>query len=167
MPAEARLAGRIVLLTGKGAARRRSCAGWRGQDRRLALAGALHAGGRGRAAARQDTPVAHPATCPGDRRARRERSRRADRRARRLIGLAPAMAKVVDISVSSVQRIWRAHGLQPHRLRQFKLSNDPNFAASCAISSASTSIRQHTPWCSRWTRRARSRRSIAPSPGCR
>jgi transposase len=42
---------------------------------------------------------------------------------------APAMAKVVGISVSSVQRVWRAHGLQPHRLRQFKLSNDPNFAA--------------------------------------
>jgi transposase len=42
---------------------------------------------------------------------------------------APAMAAAVGISVSSVQRIWRAHGLQPHRLRQFKLSNDPNFAA--------------------------------------
>jgi len=42
---------------------------------------------------------------------------------------APAMAKAVGISVSSVQRIWRAHGLQPHQLRQFKLSNDPNFAA--------------------------------------
>src|ERR1700712_3323309 len=42
---------------------------------------------------------------------------------------APAMAKAVGISVSSVQRIWRAHGLQPHRLRQFKLSNDPDFAA--------------------------------------
>ncbi len=42
---------------------------------------------------------------------------------------APAMAKAVGISISSVQRIWRAHGLQPHRLRQFKLSNDPNFAA--------------------------------------
>ena len=39
------------------------------------------------------------------------------------------MAKVVGISVSSVQRIWLAHGLQPHRLRQFKLSNDPNFTA--------------------------------------
>jgi hypothetical protein len=26
-----------------------------------------------------------------------------------------------------VQRIWRAHGLQPHRVRQFKLSNDPKF----------------------------------------
>ena len=40
-----------------------------------------------------------------------------------------AMAKAVGISVSSVQRIWRAHGLQPHRVRQFKLSNDPQFAA--------------------------------------
>ena len=37
------------------------------------------------------------------------------------------MATEVGISVSSVQRIWRAHGLQPHRVRQFKLSNDPKF----------------------------------------
>jgi hypothetical protein len=28
-----------------------------------------------------------------------------------------------------VQRIWAAHGLQPHRLRRFKLSTDPAFAA--------------------------------------
>lgn len=40
-----------------------------------------------------------------------------------------AMAKAVGISVSSVQRIWRAHGLQPHRFRRFKLSKDPQFAA--------------------------------------
>jgi hypothetical protein len=40
-----------------------------------------------------------------------------------------AMATAAGISVSSVQRIWRAHGLQPHRVRQFKLSNDPQFAA--------------------------------------
>jgi transposase len=42
---------------------------------------------------------------------------------------APAMAKAQGISVSSVQRIWRRHGLQPHRTRQFKLSNDPQFAS--------------------------------------
>ena len=40
---------------------------------------------------------------------------------------AAMMAKVADISVSSVQRIWRAHGLRPHRIQQFKLSNDPQF----------------------------------------
>ena len=38
-----------------------------------------------------------------------------------------AMAKAAGVSISSVQRIWRAHGLQPHRVRQFKLSNDPRF----------------------------------------
>ena len=37
------------------------------------------------------------------------------------------MAKTSGLSVSSVQRIWRAHGLQPHRVRLFKLSNDPRF----------------------------------------
>ena len=39
------------------------------------------------------------------------------------------MAKAAGVSVSSVQRIWRAHGLQPHRVRSFKLSTDPNFVA--------------------------------------
>jgi transposase len=42
---------------------------------------------------------------------------------------AEAMAKLAGVSVSSVQRIWRSHGLQPHRVRQFKLSKDPQFAA--------------------------------------
>jgi transposase len=38
------------------------------------------------------------------------------------------MAAAVGVSVSSVQRIWRAHQLRPHRFRSFKLSNDPAFA---------------------------------------
>jgi transposase len=40
-----------------------------------------------------------------------------------------AMAKAIGISVGSVQRVWRAHKLQPHRLRTFKRSRDPSFAA--------------------------------------
>jgi len=40
---------------------------------------------------------------------------------------AAAMAEASGISVSSVQRIWKAHGLAPHRLRRFKLSKDPEF----------------------------------------
>jgi len=40
---------------------------------------------------------------------------------------AGMMAKAAGISVSSVQRIWQAHGLQPHRVRRFKLSKDPEF----------------------------------------
>ncbi len=42
---------------------------------------------------------------------------------------AAMMAAATGISVSSVQRIWRAHGLQPHRVRHFKLSTDPEFIA--------------------------------------
>ena len=37
------------------------------------------------------------------------------------------MAKASGISVSAVQRIWRAHGLRPHKVQQFKLSSDPKF----------------------------------------
>jgi transposase len=40
-----------------------------------------------------------------------------------------AMARAAGISPASVQRIWAAHGLQPHRVRTFKLSKDPAFAA--------------------------------------
>jgi transposase len=39
-----------------------------------------------------------------------------------------AMATAMGVSVGSVQRIWRAHTLQPHRLRTFKRSRDPSFA---------------------------------------
>jgi transposase len=37
------------------------------------------------------------------------------------------MARAAGISASAVRRIWNAHGLAPHRWRQFKLSNDPRF----------------------------------------
>jgi transposase len=40
-----------------------------------------------------------------------------------------AMATAMGLAVSTVQKIWRAHGLAPHRLRVFKLSRDPQFAA--------------------------------------
>jgi transposase len=39
-----------------------------------------------------------------------------------------AMARQAGISLSSVQRIWGEHDLQPHRVRTFKRSNDPAFA---------------------------------------
>jgi transposase len=37
------------------------------------------------------------------------------------------MARATGISLRSVQRIWRAHRLAPHRVRIFKLSRDPAF----------------------------------------
>lgn len=42
---------------------------------------------------------------------------------------ARSMAKAAGISYSSVQRIWRAHGLKPHLVKTFKVSRDKNFAA--------------------------------------
>jgi transposase len=41
---------------------------------------------------------------------------------------ARAMAEACGLAVSTVQTIWKAHGLAPHRWRSFKLSNDPAFA---------------------------------------
>lgn len=37
------------------------------------------------------------------------------------------MAAAVGISYTSVQRIWKAHGLKPHLVKTFKLSNDKHF----------------------------------------
>jgi transposase len=38
------------------------------------------------------------------------------------------MAAATGLSEASVRRIWRAHGLKPHVMESFKLSNDPRFA---------------------------------------
>ena len=37
------------------------------------------------------------------------------------------MAECMGIHHSQVRRIWKAHGLKPHRVRYFKLSTDPRF----------------------------------------
>lgn len=38
-----------------------------------------------------------------------------------------SMARAQGVSPATVQRIWDAHGLKPHRVRTFKLSGDPRF----------------------------------------
>jgi len=78
-----------------------------------------------------------------------------------------AMAKAVGLSLRTIQRIWEAHRLQPHRIRTFKRSNDPEFAEKVKTSSACTCTRRRMPWCCRSTRNPRSRRSTAPGPVCR
>ena len=40
-----------------------------------------------------------------------------------------SMARHSGLSTSSVGRIWRAFGLQPHRVETFKLSTDPLFVS--------------------------------------
>lgn len=37
------------------------------------------------------------------------------------------LAAHLGTNASAVARIWRAHGLKPHRVESFKLSNDPHF----------------------------------------
>ena len=37
------------------------------------------------------------------------------------------MAKKHGVSKATINRIWQSHGLQPHRIKQFKLSRDPRF----------------------------------------
>ena len=109
----------IVLFTAGGAGTneimRRTCKSK--QDLRLALAGTLLGPGvRG----------SRSATRPGPRGSSRSMARRLER-VRRPDGLAiqpgetthwtgVLMAKASGLSVSSVQRIWRGHGLQPHRV---------------------------------------------------
>jgi transposase len=39
-----------------------------------------------------------------------------------------SMAKAQGVSPATVQRIWDAHGLKPHRVKTFKVSNDPRFS---------------------------------------
>ena len=43
-----------------------------------------------------------------------------------------AMAEAAGVSLRSVQRIWAAHKLQPHHIRTFKRSRDPEFLAKLA-----------------------------------
>jgi transposase len=37
------------------------------------------------------------------------------------------MAKKVDVSPASIQRVWSEHRIYPHRIRTFKVSRDPRF----------------------------------------
>ncbi len=37
------------------------------------------------------------------------------------------VAASTKVSQSTVQRVWKAHGLRPHKWATFKVSNDPNF----------------------------------------
>jgi hypothetical protein len=79
-----------------------------------------------------------------------------------------AMAKTMGIALRSVQRIWQAHHLQPHRIRTFKRSRDPSFAAKLSdIFGLYVDPPAHAVVLSPGESRGRSKRSIAPNRGCR
>ena len=77
------------------------------------------------------------------------------------------MAKAVGISLRAVQRLWETHRLQPHRIRTFKRSNDPDFAEKVEDVVGLYMDPPAHAVVRRSTRRAKSRRSTAPSPACR
>jgi transposase len=77
------------------------------------------------------------------------------------------MAAAMGISPSSVGRIWAEAGLKPHLVRGFKISNDPKFEEKVAdvVGLYMSPPDRALVLCVE--RRARSRRSIAASLGCR
>ena len=77
------------------------------------------------------------------------------------------MAKASGLSASSVQRIWRAHGLQPHRVRpgQFRLSNDPRFVDKLRDVVGYMSIHRRTPSSYRSTKKAEIQALDRTQPG--
>jgi hypothetical protein len=78
-----------------------------------------------------------------------------------------AMAKAARISLRSVQRIWQAHQIQPHRVRSFKRSRDPRFYREACRRGRALRRPEPMPWCCRSTKRAKFRPWTAPSRGCR
>ena len=76
-----------------------------------------------------------------------------------------SMAKATGMSQSAVSRIWRAFGLKPHLVDTFKLSPDPLFVEKVRDIVGLYINPPEAPWCCAWTRRPRSRPSIAP-PRC-
>jgi transposase len=74
------------------------------------------------------------------------------------------MARASRLSVSTVQRIWRAFGLQPHRLDTFKLSTDPDFVAKVRDVVGSTWSRPSAQSYCASMRSRRFRRWTAASP---
>jgi len=80
---------------------------------------------------------------------------------------ARAMAKAVGLGVATVQKIWRAHGLAPHRFAPSSCPTTRPSPRNCTPSSGSTSARRRMPWCSASMKRAKSRRSTGHSRACR
>src|SRR5713101_4655939 len=77
-----------------------------------------------------------------------------------------SMARATGISPASVRRLWQKHGLKPHLLRTFKLSNDPLFAEKVADIVGLYLNPQNMLWYFQLTRRVRFKRLIAPSRDC-
>jgi hypothetical protein len=77
------------------------------------------------------------------------------------------LAKEVGVSQSTVSRVWRQFGLQPHRSRSYMAGDDPGFEEKAADIIGLYLKPPATPLSSAWKRRAPSRRWIAWIRFCR
>ena len=77
------------------------------------------------------------------------------------------MAKAQGVSHATVQRVWDAHGLHPHRATTFKLSTDPAFVDKLTDIVGLYMNPPERAVCCASTRRVRFKRWTAPSPGSR
>ena len=94
----------------------------------------------------QDTAIAHAAARPGGGR-RVVALTLSDPPAEGRHWVAAGWRKATGIASRSVQRIWRAHGLRPHRVRQSSFERS-RLRRQSAMWSGSTSTRRATPSCS-------------------
>ena len=99
-----------------------------GEGDGVALAGAVHAGGRGRPSARQDAPAGQAPDVRGE--GPRGGGAGAELRAGGGDALdgARLVAEKVGLSPTTVHKILVRHRLAPHKVRRFKVSTDPHFA---------------------------------------
>jgi len=77
------------------------------------------------------------------------------------------MAKASGLGRTTVQQIWRAFGLQPHRTDTFKVSTDPLLIEKVRDIVGLYLQPRPMPWCSASTRKRRFRRSTARNRCCR
>ena len=77
------------------------------------------------------------------------------------------LAKAQGVSDGTIRKIWRQHGLQPHRVGRFKLSTDPHFVEKLRDVVGLYVNPSAKPWCFASMRRVGFRRWTAPAPCCR
>jgi hypothetical protein len=74
------------------------------------------------------------------------------------------MARSTDYAPSTIHRIWRAFGLQPHRSKSFKLSSDPFWEYEDVREAVQRRLDEN-PWAMRQRLETSSIRSGPSSPG--
>ena len=77
------------------------------------------------------------------------------------------MARHLNTTHSFVNRVWRAHGLKPHLIRTFKLSNDPRFEEKLRDVVGLYLDPPHNAAVFSFDEKSKFRRWTARSPACR